>query len=130
MASIVLFAVACCLPALEFSKAGNTKDVLSGINVLAVGWSGIFAGVFGWYPNLFWLLGLGSGFLGRPRMAAIAGVIALAIGCSTFTLFGRELPADEGGVTHMSLSNTLTGCYVWLLSLAVLPWVVFFPKAR
>ena len=123
IASAVLFAVACALPALEFSKGQGAKDVLVGINVLAVGWSGIFAGVIGWYANPFWALGLLLGFFGKPKWAAIAGLIALAIGCSTFTLFGKDLPADEGGVNHMTLARMLAGCYVWLVSLATLPLV-------
>jgi hypothetical protein len=126
IASVVLFAIACCLPALEFNKSGDAKDVLIGINVLAVGWSGIFAGVFGWYANPVALLALGLGFFGKPKWAAIAGLVALLVGCTTFSMFGRDLPADEGGVNHMTLSRTLAGCYVWLASLAVLPLLVLF----
>ena len=127
--SVVLFAVACCLPALEFNQ-GNTKDVQWGANILAVGWSGIFAGVLGWYANPFWILGLSMGFVGKPKLAAICGAIAFAIGCTTFSLFGQILPADEGNVNHMTLARTLPGCYVWLASLAALPLIVLFPKTR
>jgi len=124
MASVILFAIACALPALDFNK-----DIMSGINVLAVGWSGIFTGVVAWYANPIWLLGLILAFAGKPKLAAIAGVIAFLIGCTTFTLFGRELPADEGNVNHMTLMRTLVGCYVRLASLATLPLVLFFkPK--
>jgi hypothetical protein len=126
IASLGLFAIACCLPALEFSKSQNPKDVLSGANVLAVGWSGIFAGVIAWYANPVWLFGLIMAYIGKPKWAAIAGVIALLIGCTTFSLFGQELPADEGGVNHMTLTRTLAGCYVWLVSLVTLPLVMFF----
>ena len=125
IASLVLFAVACCLPALEFTKNGN-KDAMVGINVLGVGWSGIFEGVFGWYANPIAVLSIALGFFGKPKLAAIAGLVALLTGCTTFTLFGRDLPADEGGVTHMMLTRTLPGCYVWLASLAVLPLLAFF----
>lgn len=97
-----------------------------GINVLGVGWSGIFAGVFGWYANPVAVLALGAGFFGKPKWAAIARLVALLIGCTTFNMFGRDLPADEGGVNQMMLSRTLAGCYVWLASLAVLPVLVFF----
>ena len=128
--SVILFGIACCLPALEFSKNQDSKDVLSGINVLAVGWSGIFAGVIAWYANVLWVIGLVLGLLGKPKLAAVAGVLALLTGCTTFSLFGQQLPADEGGVNHMSLTRTLPGCYVWLASLAVAPVVVFFPKGK
>lgn len=125
IASVVLFVIACSLPALEFAKNGN-KDVMVGISVLGVGWSGIFEGIIAWYANLIAVLALGLGFLGKPKWAAIVGLVALLIGCTTFSMFGRDLPADEGGVTHMMLTRTLAGCYVWLASLAVLPLLVFF----
>jgi len=127
LASAGLFFVACCLPALEFNKE-QTRDVLSGFNVLAVGWSGIFAGVLGWYANPVWLLGIIMAFVDKPKVAAIAAVVAFLIGCTTFGLFGKVLPADEGGVTHMSLANLLPGAYVWLLSLIALGFSVFARK--
>jgi hypothetical protein len=127
---LLLFAVACCLPALEFNQTQNPKDILSGINVLAVGWSGIFAGIIAWYANPVWLFSLIMGFAGKTRVAAIFGIIALAIGCTTFSLFGRELPADEGGVTQMTLVRTLTGCYAWLASLATLPLIALFSRGK
>ncbi len=44
---------ACCLPALEFRNTRSPHDVMWGANAHATGWSGIFAGVFAWYANLF-----------------------------------------------------------------------------
>ena len=128
LASLALFIVACCIPALQFHKSQGGDDIMIGAGVLGVGWSGIFAGVFAWYANPVWLLGLIMDFVGKPRFAAVAGLIALAIGCTTFTLIGKMLPADEGGVNQMTLVKTLTGCYVWLASLAALPLVLFFPR--
>jgi hypothetical protein len=122
--SVSLFAIACCLPALEY-KDGRAP--LIGINALAVGWSGIFAGVVGWYANPVWLLGLVFGFLRKPVIATAAGVIAVLIAATVFTLLGRELPGDEGGVTKISFSRLLVGCYVWLASLATLPvWALVY----
>jgi hypothetical protein len=123
--SIVLFVVACCVPALEFTKSG-TKDILSGGNVLGVGWSGIFAGVFAWYANPIWLLALIMGLIGKPKIAAIAGIAALLIGLTTFTLFGESLPADVGGTNQMMMTRTLVGCYILLASLASMPALFFF----
>ena len=126
----VLFAIACSLPALEFTKTQNGREAMMGLNVLAVGWSGIFAGVVAWYANPVWLAGLILAFAGKPRLAAVAGIVALLIGCTTFTLFGKDLPADEGGVTHMAITRVLIGCYFWLASLATLPVLVLFAKAK
>ena len=119
-----LFIVACCLPALEFTKE-NVPEALSGFNVLAVGWSGIFAGIVGWYANPVWLLGLIMAFVDKPKIATGAAVVAFLIGLTTFSLFGRVLPADEGNVTHMTLTKLLPGAYVWFASQAVLVLALF-----
>lgn len=130
LASVILFALACCLPAIQFNKPQGANDIMAGASVLGTGWSGIFAGVFAWYANPVWFLSLMMGFFGKPKMAAIAGIVALAIGCTTFSLFGKPLPADEGGVNQMTLAKTFVGCYVWLASLAVLPVLLFFPNVK
>jgi len=96
------------------------------VNLLAVGWSGIFAGVVGWYANPFWVLGLVLGFMGKPKLAAAAGWLAVAIGFTTSSVIGKTLPADEGDVTHMTLVRILPGCYVWLASLGTLALGLFF----
>jgi hypothetical protein len=130
VSSVVLFVAACCIPALQFNKSQGGDDMMLGANVLGVGWSGIFAGVYAWYANPVWLLGLIMGLVGKPRVAAICGLAALAIGFTTFAVIGKMLPADEGGSNQMTLVKTLAGCYVWLASLAALPLVVFFPRVK
>lgn len=124
----VLFAIACCLPALEFSRSAGGTDTQWGANILAVGWSGIFAGVTAWYANPVWLLALVLAWFRKPTLAAVAGLVPIGIAATTFSLFGQVLPADEGNVNHMTLIRLLPGCYVWMASLAVLPLVVFFRK--
>ncbi|MEP6534899.1 MAG: hypothetical protein ABJF23_06265, partial [Bryobacteraceae bacterium] len=116
--SPVLFAVACCLPALEFRNSGTPNDVMLGLRALAVGWSGIFAGVFGWYANPFWAFGLLLSGLRKGRAAAVFGVIAMALAATTFSDIGRELPGDEGNVTRTAILRLLPGCYVWMAALA------------
>jgi hypothetical protein len=58
LVSMVLFAIACCPPALEFKNSHGPNDVMLGLRALAVGWSGIFAAVVAWYANPVWVLGL------------------------------------------------------------------------
>jgi hypothetical protein len=132
--SPALFIAACCLPALEFTKSEGGLNVMLGANILAVGWSGIFAGIPGWYANLFWVLGLVLGFLrkpiGQPWWAAGAGVLGLLIACSAFKMLGQTIPGDEGDVTHLTLVRFLPGFYVWIASLATLPVLVFFNKPK
>jgi hypothetical protein len=119
--SIVLFVAACCTPALEFRHSDGPNTVMWGAQILAVGWSGVFAGIVAWYANPFWLAGLIFDLLRKPTPAAAAGVIAIAIACSTFAILGREMPADEGDVTKMAVVRLLPGCYVWLASLVAIP---------
>lgn len=97
---------------------------------MAVGWSGIFALVVPWYANPVWVLGVLFGFLKMSKAGAVAGVIACLIAASIFPVIGRDLPGDEGGVTHTSIVRLLPGCYVWLLSLVVLPVVCLLTKRR
>src|SRR5262249_21146783 len=120
----------CCLPVLEFKNSNKPNDVMWGFNALAVGWSGIFAGVVAWYANFFWGLGLMFGFLRKPIFGAVAGVIAIGLGLMTFTYIGQELPADEGNVTRTAIIRILPGCYVWLASLVVLLIAVLLQKPK
>src|SRR5260370_24726899 len=101
--SLLLFVTACSLPALEFNNSKSPHDVMWGANALGVGWSGIFAGVFAWYANLFWLIGMILGIRRKPKPAVVVGVIAVAIACSTFAVIGQHFPADEGKTTHITL---------------------------
>jgi hypothetical protein len=125
-----LYAVACCLPALEFKNIYKPNDIMLGFRALAVGWSGIFAGVLAWYANPFWLLGLILALLRKPILATAAGVVAVAIALTTFSIIGRELPGDEGGVTKTTVIRLLPGCYVWMASLVALPLAAMFQKSR
>jgi len=126
--SLGLFVIACCLPALEFKHSAGPNTIMWGLNALAVGWSGIFAGVFAWYANPFWLLGVILGVARKPVAASICGVIAFAIGLSTFALLGRELPGDEGNFTRITVVRFLPGCYVWMASFASLALSAFASK--
>jgi hypothetical protein len=128
LATIVLYVVACCLPALEFKNSDKLNDIMLGLRALAVGWSGIFAAVVAWYANPIWLLGVILGLLRKPIPAAIAGVLAVAIGLTTFSLLGRELPGDEGNVTKTMVVRFLPGCYVWMASLIALPITALVQK--
>ena len=129
--SPVLFAIACCLPALEWRNSNSTApDVMLGLRALAVGWSGIFAGVVAWYANPFGLLSLLLAAFRKPLLAAVVGAIAVAIACTTFATVGRELPGDEGNVTRTTVVRLLPGCYVWLASLAILPFSAFLRGAK
>jgi hypothetical protein len=119
--SLILFVAACCTPALEFRHSSGPNTAMWGAAVLGVGWSGIFAGVVAWYANPFWLLGMVLAVFRQRKVGVAAGIIAAIIASTTFFVIGRELPADEGDVTHMAIVRLLPGCYCWLASLVTLP---------
>jgi len=130
LVSLVLFAIACCLPALEFKHSNGPNDAMWGAGALLMGCLGIFAGIGAWYANPFCFIGMVLGFFRKGVLAAIAGIIAIAIAANTFSVLGRVLPADEGDVNHMTVVRLLPGCYVWMASLVVLPLAALFRRAK
>lgn len=128
--SVVLFILACGLPALEFKKNTGAVEVTSGGAALALGWLGLFCGIYAWCANFVWLYAIVVGFLGKAERCSLAGIVALAIGLTVFLAIGREIPGDEANVTRMALVRLLPGCCVWLASLAVLPAAYLLSKAR
>ena len=130
IASVVFFAIACCLPALDFRKSDGSQDVMFGLRALAIGWSGLFAGVMAWYANPVWLLGANLAYVRKPIPAVLLGLIAIGIATATFSVVGRELPADEGNVVKMTVVKLLPGCYVWMASLVLLPVAALWSKFR
>jgi len=121
--SLVLFVAACCMPALDWRKDG----VMYGYSVLAVGWSGIFAGVLAWYANPLLAFAMGFSFMKQPKTAAVFGLLSLGLALTTYLWIGRELPGDEGGVTKTAILKLLPGCYVWFASIAVIPLAALLP---
>jgi hypothetical protein len=128
--SLGLFVVACCLPALDFKQSTGKNDIMLGLRALAVGWSGIFAAIVAWYANPVWAFAIVIGFCRKPVICAVAGIVALLIALTTFSIVGRELPADEGNVNRMTVVRLLPGFYVWLASMAVLPLAILLPKLK
>jgi hypothetical protein len=126
--SLFLFLVACCLPAVMFKSNTGAIDVMLGLRAFAVGWSGIFAGVFAWYANPFWLIGLILVWLRKPVPGMVPGIIAILTAYSAFALAGRVLPADESNVNHNTVVKLLPGSYVWMASLVLLPVAALFQK--
>jgi hypothetical protein len=129
--SIALYVFACCLPVLEFKNSGNKpNDIMWGYNALAVGWSGIFAGVVPWYANPFGILGLVFAFFRKRLFGVVAGIFSVAIALTTFHYIGQELPADEGGVNHTTIIRVLPGYYIWLASLVMVATGAVLQKSK
>ena len=130
LVSLALFAIACCLPALEFKHSVGPNDWMWGIGTLLMGCLGILVGIGAWYANPFWLIGMVFGLFQKRLPAAIAGIVAIVLATNTFSIVGRVLPADEGDVNHMTVVRLLPGCYVWMASLVVLPLAAFVRKVK
>ncbi len=122
-ASLVLFVIACWLPALSWRDG----TIMTGLHALAVGWSGIFAGVVPWYANLLWVLSMLAMFLRRPLGVSI-GFMAVGLALSTLFYIGHEVPGDEGGVTKTAITHVLPGCYCWIASVAIPPFAALAQK--
>ena len=123
---VAIFAVACFLPAIDFRYTNGTHDPMWGFSAALTGWSGIFVGIHTWFANPLWLLGLILAFF-RKRIAAVAlGLLTIPIALTTYSVLGRELPADEGNVNHMTAMRLLPAFYVWIAALASMPLAALF----
>ncbi len=125
---VLLFVLACCYPALEWTKDFRPNDIMFGMRAFAVGWSGILAGVFAWYANPLWLLAAILIFIRRPLWALAPSILAIVIGFTMYSDLGRELPGDEGGTTKTTIIKLLPGCYIWLASLIAMPLAAIAEK--
>ena len=56
--SVLTYVVACCLPALQWKNNDKSFEIMLGLRALAVGWSGIFAGIVAWFANPLWVAAL------------------------------------------------------------------------
>jgi hypothetical protein len=119
--SVAAYIIACCLPALEWKNENKApeQEIMLGLRALAVGWSGIFAGIVAWFANPIWLLALLLAFFRKAWLGSIAGTIALLIALTVFNVVGRELPGDEGNVTKTRIVAVLPGAYVWFASIGL-----------
>ena len=120
LSSFGLFVLACCLPALEFEKSSGPNDTMFGLRALAVGWSGFFAAIFAWFANPLAAISAVFAMMRKPTISLALAIVAVVLAGTTFQLLGRELPADEGNVTKMTVIKLLPGCYVWMTSIALL----------
>jgi hypothetical protein len=122
---MALFALACALPALRMAK---DNGVAFGVHTLAIGWLGIFSGVFAWYANPFFALGVLLSAFRKRIPATICAALAMPIALTVFNDIGRQLPGDEGNVTKTAIVRLLPGAYIWLASLVTLPFAAYFRK--
>ena len=121
LASFVAYCAALALPALVFHTTIREvpSDVWTGVTAALVGWEGMLVLNFAWLANLAYFVSLRLLLLRRWRAAAAIASIGFLLALQTLSLVGRELPADEGGVNHMTLVRLHVGFYAWLASLLI-----------
>ena len=113
--SLLLYVIACIAPAMVFDK-----ETWNGLQVLVLGWQGIFLGQFAWYANPFWFLSLVLAFFRRWILTCGAAVLALLIALDALSFVNTRVPLDEAFVNTMVFQSYHMGFYFWLASLA---WV-------
>jgi len=129
-ASAAVFAVACALPALTFQTTSGVEQTWFGGMIFFIGWMGALVGQFGWFANLL-LLGswISAGFRWRPG-AFLFAAGALLLAAQSFALFGKAIPADEGGFNKLTLTHLMPGFYVWVASIVIALVGGFFLRSR
>jgi hypothetical protein len=121
--AVISYVAACVAPVLRFDQIENATrppQIMRGYEVLLLGWQGIFAGNFAWMANVLLLASALLLLTSHVRAAAISAGIALVVALQTLTLLGARVIADEGGVTHMTMSRLYVGFYLWIASIAVM----------
>ncbi|MCY1047296.1 hypothetical protein OV208_38720 [Corallococcus sp. bb12-1] len=126
LAASGLFIFACVAPAMHVitvssSSQTNERD-MAGLELLAVGWMGVFALNVGWYANPLLALALFLLVLGADRGALVVGTIAAIVGASSLSWYVHPLPADESGGRDIELLYPSLGFVCWMLSLLIVPF--------
>ena len=120
--AVMSYVAACVTPVLRFDQIENAMrppQIMKGYEVLLLGWQGVFIGNFAWMANVLLLASALLLLTSRVRAASICAAIAFVVALQTLTLFGARVIADEGGVTHMTMSRLYVGFYLWIASIAV-----------
>jgi len=109
---VALWAISLALPALVVEGAG----VLTGWDVLRVGWQGIGVKLLAWYANPLFAIGVVA-FAGR--FFGFAGVVSgfgLVLALTSFA--AREIAAGSG--FPLPTLTLKAGFFIWLTSLCIL----------
>jgi hypothetical protein len=112
--SLLLFMIACATPAMVFDK-----ETWPGIQVLVLGWQGVFLGQFAWFANAFWSLSLLLVFFRRWFLTLVATFITFLISLDALSFVGTKVPLDEAFVNTMFFQSYHVGYYVWMASIGV-----------
>ncbi|MCP3063664.1 hypothetical protein LXT21_33310 [Myxococcus sp. K38C18041901] len=124
VASGVLFAVACALPAVVSYNTGSRElEPMWGHSMLINGWVGPIAYLWGWFANPLLLLSLWMLAKGRYMGAFRGGAVAVFVALTTFTWYANPVPVTGGGSRsrRLELSHPTFGFFFWMGSIALVP---------
>jgi hypothetical protein len=133
--SLILFSIACLLPALVFLGNSGT-DIWQGYRILFLGWMGPMFGQFAWCANPLLLVSMVTLVIRRWVITIVVSILTLFLAANTFLLFFQEVPADEAGVNMLELQYLHVGAYLWFVSIltiligAVILWWVEARNAK
>ena len=120
-ASMLLYAVACALPALIIENTFNPEIVTYfGIILLFLGGLAVLLGQLAWLANLSLFLAWLLVFLKRKWAALPFGLLALGLSVDLRRFNQQEIWANEGGFCCLVIRNVGPGTYLWYASMAVL----------
>lgn len=125
--SLVLYLVACCSPALQFTTTTRESltpvahETMWGFQILLRGYYGILGGIIAWYANPLWAAALLLVRFKRVKAALAVGLASLLIALTTFLAMGKDLAVWASDPDHLHLSALLPGCFLWMASLAAVP---------
>lgn len=116
--SLVLYILACVLPALVFIGP-NGQQNMDGFSALVIGWAAPLFGQFAWYANPLLLLSI-IGLMRGWRITILLVALSLLLAADTFMLYSQRVPADESGSNYMTFQYPAIGFYLWIASMVVI----------
>lgn len=118
--SIVLFVIACLLPAMVVRVPHSGYSMQTGFELLWFGPLGVFSLNFGWCANPLLVVALIMLALGKDPKALRFGVVACVLGASSVINLTHPPEVREPGI----------GFFVWLASLLVVPATAILLQER
>lgn len=126
--SLVLFGLACLMPALDLAWVPRTPEsrppaqagsVMAGYEILLLGWMGAVFRQVGWYSNpllaITWWCVWRRGWLSGAAFV----LLALLLAADLRNFDAAQIPTDGRGSVVFALRQPLFGCYLWFASILV-----------
>lgn len=128
VASLLLFALGCITPALDFQSYQIVQDKkVMGEMITWFGWvclykglMAIFIGQFAQFANIFYVVALLMLQEKSYLTAAMCSLFALLSGLHTFSLGKMNVYNDDAGVIKLTFLHPNIGFYFWMSSFLVL----------